>query len=488
MNLFKGPEELELTEGEILKPLVFLSLPIVITNLLQTAYNLADTFWLGQYSTEALAAISFAFPMVFLLISLGMGLSVAGSVLVAQHTGAGETAEAEYAASQTVTFAFLASAVLGAIGYPFVRPFMVFLGASPDVLPGATAYMQVIALGLPFMFGFFVFISLMRGAGDTVTPMLVMFGTVVVNVVLDPFLINGWDVGPIAVPELGVQGAAVATVFSRTLAMAVGLVVMWSGTRGVQINPAEMVPDLKYLRTILAIGIPASVEGTGRALSINALLIVVGLFSTAVVAAFGIGTRVFSVIFLPAIAVARGVETMTGQNIGAGKSDRAEAANYVAAKGLFAILGLAGVAIFLVPSPIVGVFTDDPAVLAEGTTFLRFTALSFGFIGIMRAFTGGFRGAGKTMVAATISILTLGGIRLPVAWVASQGVLPTSVWFLGEPTPKGVWVAFVVSNIAGAIIAWAWFRRGTWREGDARGTPARGGIDDTEIEPTVTND
>lgn len=91
MNLFKGQEELDLTDGDILKPLVYLSLPIIITNLLQTAYNLADTFWLGRYSTDALAAISFGFPMVFLLISLGMGLSVAGSILVAQHTGAAET-------------------------------------------------------------------------------------------------------------------------------------------------------------------------------------------------------------------------------------------------------------------------------------------------------------------------------------------------------------------------------------------------------------
>lgn len=468
MNLFKGQEELNLTEGGILKPLVYLSLPIVITNLLQTAYNLADTFWLGRYSTDALAAISFGFPMVFLLISLGMGLSVAGSVLVAQHTGAEETRKAEYAASQTVTFAFVGSLLLGLLSYPFIRPFLDFLGASPDVLPGATAYMQVLALGLPFMFGFFVFISLMRGAGDTITPMLVMLGTVILNVVLDPFLINGWDVGPIAVPELGIQGAAVATVFSRSLAMVVGLAIMLSGSRGIQIHLSDLAPDFQYLRKILEIGVPASVEGTGRALSINALLIVVGLFSTTVVAAFGIGTRVFSVIFLPAIAVARGVETMSGQNIGAGKYDRAETANYLAAKGLFAILALMGVAIFLVPQPIVAVFTNDSAVIAEGATFLRYVSLSFGFIGIMRAFTGGFRGAGKTLVAATISVVTLAGIRLPIAYVASQYRLPipfADVIF----GVRGIWVAFFISNVAGAVIAWLWFRRGTWREGGVRG-------------------
>lgn len=488
VNLLKGQEELDLTNGGIIKPLLYLSLPIVVTNLLQTAYNLADTFWLGQYSTEALAAISFAFPMVFLLLSLGMGLAVAGSVLVAQHTGATETDQAEYAASQTITFAFLASAILGAVGYPFVRPFLAFLGASPEVLPGATAYMQVVALGLPFMFGFFVFISLMRGAGDTITPMLVMLGTVVLNVILDPFLINGWSLGPLAFPELGIQGAAIATVFSRSLAMLVGLYIMLSGKRGIQINLIDMKPDFRYLRKILRIGVPASIEGTGRALSINALLIVVGLFSTSVVAAFGIGTRVFSVIFLPAIAVARGVETMTGQNIGAQKYDRAQKANYVAAKALFAILGLAGVAIFLVPTPIVAVFTNDQAVLDVGAEFLRFVALSFGFIGIQRAFSGGFRGAGKTLIAAAISIIALAGVRLPTAYVASQGVLPTDLWFLGQPDVRGIWIAFFVSNVVGAIIAYAWFRRGTWREGDVRDTPGPDGVELTDADASAGGD
>src|SRR6056297_1549433 len=168
--LFKGPEEFDLTSGGIGKPLFFLAMPIVVTNLFQTAYNLADTFWLGQYSTDALAAISFAFPMVFLLISLGMGISVAGSVLVAQYTGADEPRQAEYAASQTVTFAVLASLLLGGVGYRFVEDFLSLMGASSDVLPLAASYMEVVALGLTAMFGFAVFVALMRGYGDTITP------------------------------------------------------------------------------------------------------------------------------------------------------------------------------------------------------------------------------------------------------------------------------------------------------------------------------
>jgi putative MATE family efflux protein len=486
--MFKGKEELDLTGGNIGKPLFYLSLPIVVTNLLQTAYNLADTFWLGQYSTTALAAISFAFPMVFLIISLGFGVSVTGSVLVAQHTGAEEPRQAEYAASQTVAFAVLVSIVLGAVGYVVVDDLLRFFGASPDVLAAAVAYLRIISLGLPAMFGFFIFLSLMRGYGDTVTPMLVMLGTVILNVALDPFLINGWMlvanaplVGTVAFPELGIEGAAYATVFSRGVATAVGIAIMFSGTRGVRIRLRDMHPDPMYAGKMLRIGVPASIEGTGRSLSVNMLLLVVGAFSTSVVAGFGIGIRVFSVIFLPAIAVARGVETMAGQNIGAGQQDRAEAAADFAARWMFGILGGLGVLIFVFPEPIVAVFTPEQAVIDTGAEFLRYVSLTFGCIGFMRAYTGAFRGAGKTMVSAVIAVTFLGLIRLPVAAALSLGIggsvsfvgiiitLPQLVSPLGPP---GIWWGFVVSNVVGALIAVAWFKRGTWRDADIRSTSA----------------
>ncbi|WP_313695604.1 MATE family efflux transporter [Halorarum halobium] len=479
-SLFKSRDEFDLTSGEIGKPLFYLSLPIVVTNLLQTAYNLADTFWLGQYSTEALAAISFAFPMVFLLISLGMGISVAGSILVAQHTGAGEEGQAKYAASQTVTFAALASLVLGGVGYVFVGDFLGLLGASPEVLPLATDYMEVIAQGLVFMFGFFVFVALMRGYGDTITPMLVMLGTVVLNIVIDPFLIFGFESNPLfgmlgargleasllaatGYTGSGIAGAAYATVFSRALAFAVGLAIMLRGTRGVEITLRDMVPDLSYARRIVRLGVPASIEGTGRSLSVNLMLVIVALFPTTVVAGYGIGVRVFSVIFLPAIAVARGVETMTGQNIGAGKPDRAAAAARLAAKVMLGVLLAVGVVTWLAAAPIAAVFTDDPTVVAVTKDFLRWVAPSFGFIGVMRAYTGSFRGAGKTLTAAAISVLMLGFIRLPIAYFA---VRPPAFLPYAPFDESGIWLSFAVSNAIGALMAYAWYQRGTWRGGD----------------------
>jgi len=468
-DLFKGPDEFDLTSGSIGWPLLFLSLPLVVTNLLQVAYNLADTFWLGQLSPEALAAITFGFPMVFLLISLGMGVSVAGSVLVAQYTGADEPERATFAASQTVTYALVFSALLGGVGYFFVEDYLALVGATGVVLEMATAYMEVIALGLPLMFGFFVFIALMRGAGDTVTPMLVMFGTVVLNVALDPFLIFGW--GPF--PDLGVQGAAIATVFARGLAMVVGMGIMLAGTRGVQIRPREMVPDLGFAPKLARLGIPASVEGTSRAISVNLLLVVVAVFSVTVEAAFGVGVRVFSLVFMPAIAIDRSVETMTGQNLGAGKPDRAATANDFAAGVTFAVLSVLAVVIFAFAPQIMSVFNDTPAVVAEGALFLRVVAPTFGFIGVVRAYSGGFRGAGRTLTAAAISITMLAVVRFPLAWIGSRGLLPDWVPYLADPTPLGIWLAFPISNVVAAALAFLWFRRGTWRDADLTDKPTQ---------------
>jgi len=501
--VFKGREEFDLTSGGIGKPLFYLSLPIVITNLLQTAYNLVDTIWLGQYSEEALAAIGVAFPLVFFLISLGLGISIAGSILVAQNVGAGDEEQAEFAASQTVTFALIASVVLGAAGYLFVGDLVGFLGGPENVTASATAYMEIISLGMIFMFAFFVFMSLMRGYGDTITPMLVMFVTVVVNMVLDPFLIFGW--GPF--PELGVVGAAYATVFSRALATVIGLGIMFQGTRGVQIHLADMVPDPAYFRKILRVGVPASVENTGNSIAVVLMLTIVTPFGETVIAAYTVGVRMFSVIFLPAIAVGRGVETMSGQNIGAGERERAGRTTNFAAKAMFGVLAGVGVLTWLGAPNIVAIFSNDPEVVEIGRVFLRYVAPTFGFTGIFHAYKGGFRGAGKTLVAAAISIAMLGFVRLPVAYVASRSIDFEGTWFAsaldavpflgglvsapidaalsGSLGYEGIWLAFAVSNVVGAAIAFTWYMRGSWREGDLTGPTVAAGNPDADPEPAT---
>ncbi|ESS05181.1 MAG: Na+-driven multidrug efflux pump, partial [uncultured archaeon A07HR67] len=256
------------------------------------------------------------------------------------------------------------------------------------------------------------------------------------------------------------------TVFARGSAMVVGLWIMLRGARGIRIHPRQMIPDLSYSRKLLRIGVPASVENTGRAISVNAVLVIVTLFSTSVVASFGVGIRVFSMVFMPAIAIDRGVEAMTGQNIGAGRQDRVVETNRFAAKASFLVLSALGVVTFLFAPEIIRLFDDSPAVVAEGATFLRWIAPTFGFVGVLRAYSGGFRGAGKTLTAATIAVVLFGVIRLPIAYVASQGLVPLDVWIFAAPTPSGIWFAFAVSGIIAAVVAAGWFELGKWRGTD----------------------
>lgn len=447
---FKSKQELDLLSGPVGKNLFYLSLPVIVINLLHTAYNLADTFWLGQYSNTALEAITFGFPLVFLLISLGMGLAVAGSVLVAQNEGSGNKERRNYAASQTILFSALASVLIGLFGYFFIGDIVGLLGAEGAAATAATNYLQVISIGLFSMFGYLVFQSLMRGYGDTVTPMMLMLVTVVLNIIIDPILIFG--VGP--VPEMGVVGAAIATISSRFLALAAGIWILFSGRRGIQISLDQMKPDMEFFRKMMRIGLPASAEGTGRSLSVNALVAVVGtMFAGTVISGYGIGVRIFSMVFLPAMAVGRGVESMVGQNLGAGKFDRAAATARFGAKWTFLILTALGVFTFVFAHPIAAVFTKSAAIAEVGAEFLRYVAFSFGFLGILRSYNGAFRGAGKTITAAIISITTLGVIRLPIAYFGAIEVGST-----------GVWTAFFISNTAGAMIAYLWFQRGSWKQ------------------------
>lgn len=447
---FKSKEELDLLDGPVAKNLFYLSLPVIVINLLHTAYNLADTFWLGQYSGDALAAITFAFPLVFFLISLGMGLAVAGSVLVAQFEGSGNTKKRNYAASQTIGFSALASVILGLFGYFFIGDIVGLLGATGNVATSASGYLEIVSIGLFSMFGFLVFQSLMRGYGDTVTPMILMLGTVILNIIIDPVFIFGWWI----VPELGVEGAAIATVFSRSLALVIGIWLLFTGKRGLEISLLEMKPDLPFFKKMMGIGVPASVEGTGRSVSVNAVTAVVGWsFADPVVAGFGIGIRIFSMIFLPAAALGRGVESMTGQNLGAGRFERAGETARDGAKYSFLILASLGVITFIFARPIAAVFTPDQQIAQTGAEFLRYVAFSFGFIGVLRSYNGSFRGAGKTFTAAVISIATLGVIRLPLAYFGAI-----------EIGTKGVWAAFFISNVAGAVIAYTWYQKGTWKQ------------------------
>jgi putative MATE family efflux protein len=452
-----------ITEGGLVRPLVRLAWPIVVIQLLQVAYNVADTLWLGQYDVSALGALSLAFPLVFLVISVAGGFTTAGSILVAQYTGAGTDGSAGRAAGQTLSFVLVLSAALAAVGFLVTEEMLSILPSDPataaSVVPQAARYMEVIFLGAPFLFGFFVFSALMRGYGDTRTPMFVMLASVALNVVLDPLLIFG--VGPF--PEGGIVGAAVATVFSRGLGTAVGVWLLFRGGVG---------PDLAVIREIVSLGVPSALEQSASALALVTLTAMVVGFAPPVVAAYGLGNRLASLVFLPAIGLGRATNTMVGQNLGAKKPDRATRAVGLAAGTGAGVMFLVAVVAAAAPEPLVRVFVaadlpDAPATIALATEYLRIRSVEFAFIGVFQVLLGAYRGAGNTRTALAFSLLALWVGRVPtVALLAFEG--PIVVGSVAIPAaglgPTGIWVGMTLGNLVGAVAAGLWFLRGTWKE------------------------
>ncbi|MFB6121785.1 MAG: MATE family efflux transporter [Halobacteriaceae archaeon] len=451
--------ESNITEGDLVRPLLELAWPMVVIQLLQVAYNVADTLWLGRYSADAVGALSLAFPLIFFLISVGGGFTTAGSILVAQFTGAESGESAGKAAGQTIVFVGALATTLGVLGFFVTGGMLDLFPASADtaaqVIPLAGDYMRIFFLGMPFLLGFFVFSALMRGYGDTRTPMRVMALSVAINVVIDPLLIFG--VGPI--PELGIEGAAVATVFSRGVATIIGMYLIFGARVGPAVERSHLVPDLSFIWKIVRVGVPSALEQSTSALAMISLTAMVTTFAPSVVAAYGLGNRLVSVIFLPAMGLGRATNTMVGQNLGAGKTARAERAVWLAAKTAAGVLLLAGVVAAAFPRPIVGVFMTTgteqaAATITYGAEYLRIRTVEFVFIGVFQVLLGAYRGAGSTKTALVFSMLALWIGRVPTVYYLA---------FVANLGPQGVWYGMALGNIVGAAGAALYFTRGTWK-------------------------
>lgn len=463
------------TDGTLLKPLLVLSLPIILSQMLQVGYNLADTFWVGRLGQEAVSALSYSWPLVFLMISVAGGFAVAGTILVAQNKGAGNEERVNYAAGQTIAFVAVVALVFAVLGFALTPRLVNLIGATPGTLEYSLAveYTRTIFIGIVFMFGFFIFQALLRGWGDTRTPLYLMTLGVVLNLALDPFLILGFE-GNVLLTELGldglqtwlyaqtgftgfgVQGAAIATVFSRGVGAIIGMVWLFSGRVGIHLSLSDLSLDRSMVKRIISLGAPSSVEQSMRALGIVVLTALIALVGDDAVAALGIGNRVNSLVFLPALGLARGTETVVGQNLGSEQPGRAKRAVGYSSTLIAIVLSVVGVLAYLFARPITAVFIPgEEEVIAIGADYLRIIGPTFLFLGVFRIVQGAFRGSGSTRTAMVFAILSLWLFRLPPAYALLE---------LTELGASAVWYAIALSNVLAMVAAVAWFLRGTWTE------------------------
>jgi len=433
------------------KTLFKLSWPIMVGNTMQVLYNLADTFWVGKLGADSVAAISVGFPLVFLLISIGGGMTIAGTTLVAQYTGSDNKQMADHVAGQIFILVIFLSLIFGAAGFIFDRTILGWIGAPANIMEAAVAYLDIIFAGVAFMFIFFVFTALLRGVGDTKTPMKMIVFSTIFNIILDPFLILGWGF----FPQLGVRGAAIATVLARALAGIYGVYLLFKGEKGIKLYAKNLIPDFKVQKSIIKLGTPSAAEQSIIALGMTFLMGIVSEFGTLAVAAYGIGNRILSVVMMPMRGLSMATTTMVGQTMGADDPDRAEKIAWTAVGMTFSLMMAMILVTQFFPAQIISVFNDNSEVVAIGVDFFKIVGLSFGFLGVRIVIGGSFRGAGNTVAAMVLAVVALWGFRVPLARLLSNH------FQLGT---TGIWWGMFISNLLSAIIGGIWFKKGSWKE------------------------
>ena len=456
---------IDMTTGSIPPKLAHLAWPLVLGNLLQTFYNLADMFWVGRVSADAVAAVSLMFPLSWMFVSTAMGLTAATIALVSQHVGADDQREADRVVGQTILLAIAVSSVLAVVGLYFRRPLLTLIGARDQVFVEALAYIEIIFLALPLTFLFFAFRSSLQGAGDTKTAMWLVLISAGLNVVLDPFFILGW--GPF--PAMGTQGAAVATFIARAFATLAGVYILLDGRYGVRLRLGDLTPNLRIQRQLIDIGYPATLDGWARSFAAVAMAGFVARFGASATAAYGIVVRLMSVTWSVSGAVGDATATGVGQNLGARTPDRAASVAKTATVGTMTFIFAVAALVLAFPAQAMAVFIDDPEVIAEGVVFLRINAPFWALFAGVMVIQGAFRGAGNTREAMVLSMLSRWVLRIPVAlvlafaWVLTIPGLGITVAAFGWGA-EGIWWAFSFGMGGTFVIAVLWFRLGTWKE------------------------
>ena len=443
--------------GPIVKTLFILGWPVMISNLLHSMYNIVDTFWLGKLggveSTNAVAALQVSWPIVFLLIAMAFGFGSAGIALVSQYTGARNKEEANKSAGQVVILSLVFGFTVGITGYVSSPGIVALLGIKDAIAEVAVTYLQIIFLGLPFMFMSTIFGFILRAYGDMVTPMKVEGATVIINLILDPILIFGL----LGFPRMGVTGAALATIFSRSVSTLIALYILFSGKAGVKITLPYLKPVKWRVLQIFRIGVPASIGQSGTAFGFVVMMAVIARLPNqgAVLAGYGVANRLTNLMFIAIEGLGVGVSTILGQSLGANNLKRAEE---VVKKGMLVMfLILMGAAFFLfsVRMGAIQVFINNPDVVMEGSNFIRVFVFGMPFFGVFRAVNASFMGSGHNMPTMATELVRLWGLRVPLAYVFGF----TLAW-----SSTGVWFGMALSNILGAVFALALFKTGIWKK------------------------
>lgn len=456
MSEAQQPRLLKLTSASLYRDIWKLAWPVMLGQALHMCFSLVDTFWVSRLGAVLVSIPALAGSLLWLFMSLTEAISIGTVSMIARFEGAGERKHMSQIIAHSFWLGLAMAVVIGGLAAAFAEPLLALFTDDVTILPLAVDYLYVTVLGLVFTFGSVSAGAALHGIGDTRTPMLVMMGANLLNMLLDPIIIFGW----LGLPKLGVMGAAWATTFANALALFALLIILFR-RRELGVTTLFVPFNLSIMATILKIGMPACLQSAARSSTGTVMFwLVMSGYGEAPAAAFGAGQRIIGLIFVFISGLSVAATTLTGQVLGSGDKLLARlAARRLIYMGI-AVQVVIGGLYFALAVPINAFFLgDDPVALAAGIGYVRICSLGL-ILGASSSVLGGiFKGAGYTMPTFWAGFIANWLVKLPMAAIGTL--------VLGWPV-DGIWWAIALSVVVEWLILYIWQRQGAWLDTEIR--------------------
>ncbi len=435
----------DLTTGNEGKLIFRFAAPMLLGNVFQQLFSVVDSFVVGNYvGKEALAAVGASFPVIFVMVSMIIGLVMGTTVVISQYYGAKNIIKVKRAIDTMYIYSTIIGIITTIAGILIAEPLLRLLGLPEDIMPQAVLYLRIYLSGIIIFFGFNGTSAVLRGLGDSKTPLYFLIIATIANIILDLLFV--------AVFKWGIAGAAYATLIANGLAF--GLAIYWLNKthKLIRIAIKGLHFDREVFQQSIKIGLPTGLQQTLVAMGALALMGIVNKFGTNVIAGYSVASRLDSLALIPAMSFSQALSTFVGQNIGANKPERIRA-------GLLATLKMSGIVtivttivIVLTSHFLMSLFTEDAEVIRLGDQYLTIVSSFYIMFTLMFIYNGVTRGAGDTMIPMFITLLSLWIIRIPMAWFLS-----------GKIGAAGIWWAIPAGWLIGLTLSYFYYKTGRWK-------------------------
>ncbi|HWC76616.1 MAG TPA: MATE family efflux transporter [Blastocatellia bacterium] len=442
--------EQDFTEGSLGRAILLLAVPMVLETALESLFGVVNVFWVSHLGSDSIAAVGLVESMLTIVFALSIGLSMGTTAMVARRIGEKDHKGAAVTAVQSIIIGIIASIPISVAAIVYMPEVLGLMNAPPEIVDIGAGYGRVILGGNVAIMLLFLNNAIFRGAGDATVAMRSLWLANIINLALDPCLIFG--LGPF--PELGVQGSAIATTIGRGIGVLFQLAILLRGQGRVQISRDQLRIDPAVMWRLARLSFGGVFQFIVATASWMALVRIVARFGGAALAGYTIALRIVIFALLPSWGMSNAAATLVGQNLGAGKPDRAEKSVWVTAFANMTFLGLVTVVFVLLPGPLIRIFTSEPDVVPYGIDALRYISYGFVFYAIGMVMVQSFNGAGDTTTPTWINLFCYWLFQIPLAYSLA---LPLNFG------ARGVFLAITIAESTIAVVGILLFRRGKWK-------------------------